>query len=223
MNVVSPISNDTEPDVLASTCPGCGEAVLPDQRYCLACGRPCSPVRLAFLDILQPESEQRSQVSIVSAPGDHVPALQQDGAIGWLRRYAGLLALLSVLLTTGLIGLLVGHWLAPSKTLGSEVLTIRGLPVAGAAPPATTTAATTTATTSAVNQPPFAKSTTASKPTEAQEVREVREAESSKAKSPPPVKTSSSSLKKVEKLTGKQHQKAIEALTAGGKPIETGG
>ena len=50
----------------------------------------------------------------------------------------------------------------------------------------------------------------------------MKEAESPKKKLKAPVKTSSSSIGKLEKTTGKQHQKEIEALTAGGKPIETG-
>jgi hypothetical protein len=54
-------------------------------------------------------------------------------------------------------------------------------------------------------------------------VKEAREAQSPKAKAPAPVKTNSSSLKKLEKSSGKQHEKEIEKLTEGGKPVETGG
>lgn len=216
MNVV-PIQSPAEPS--ASTCPNCGASVVADQRYCLTCGQPCSPVRLAFLDVLQAESELRAPVSIAPTPVGYLPPLQQDVAIGWLRRYSGLLALLSVLLTTGLIGLLIGHWLTPSKTPSAQVLKIEGgaLPVAGAAAPGASITAVPTHGLSAKT------ATTSSAATEAQEVKEVKEAESPKAKAPPPVKTSSSSLKKLEKLTGKKHQQAIEKLVEGGKPIETGG
>ena len=195
-------------------CPNCGASVVEDQRYCLTCGRPCSPVRLAFLDVLQAESEARAPVSIVPAPAGYLPPLQQDGAIGRLRRYSGLLALVSVLLITGLIGLVVGHWMAPSKASGPQVVKFEGFPVAGVAAAGASTAPTTST--------PATSTATTSKATEAQEVKEVREAESPKAKLPPPVKTSSSTIRTLEKSTGKAHQKEIEKLTEGGKPIETG-
>ncbi len=206
-----------------SKCPNCGAAVVADQRYCLTCGQPCSPTRLAFLDVLQAESELRGSVSVMSPPvgyappAGYLPPVQEDGAIGWLRRYSGLFGLLAVLLITGLIGLLVGHWISPAKTSGPQVVKIEGaaLPSTGSTVGATTAPAAST---------PAAKApTSSSADTEAQEKKEVKEAESPKAKAPPPVKTSSSSLKKLEKLTGKKHQQAIESLTAGGKPIETGG
>jgi hypothetical protein len=216
VNVV-PITTEAEQEPGALSCPNCGTAVLADQRYCLSCGHACSPVRLAFLDVLQTQSDSHAQVSIAPPPAGYMSPMQEDDSIGWLRRYSGLLSLLSVLLVTALIGLLVGHWLAPAKAPTTQVLRIEGgFPLAAGAPGgASTTAA------SAPRAPAPAKASASAK-AEAQEVKEVKEAESPKAKPPPPVKTSSSSLKKVEKLTGKQHQKAIEELTAGGKPIETG-
>jgi zinc-ribbon domain len=204
-------------------CPNCGTPVVADQRYCLACGQPCSPVRLAFLDVLQAESELRGTVSVISPPAGYAPPVgylppaREDGAIGWLRRYSGLFGLLAVLLMTGLIGLLVGHWISPSKAAGPQVVKIEG-----AALPAAAAGSAVTGTSMPASPAPAPKtSTTSSASTEAQEKKEVKEA--AKAKPPPPVKTSSSSLKKLEKLTGKKHQQAIESLTAGGKPIETGG
>lgn len=213
----------TPPEQAAEAkCSNCGASLVADQRYCLACGQPCSPTRLAFLDVLQAESELRSPAPLVSPQVGYPPSLgylppaQEGGAIGWLRRYSGLLGLLAVLLVTGLIGLLVGHWLAPTKAAGPQVVKIEGaaFPTAAVvAPAASTTAAAT----------PAAKAPTTSKAaSEAQEVKEVKEAESPKAKLKAPVKTSTSSIGKLEKTTGKQHQKEIEALTAGGKPIETG-
>jgi hypothetical protein len=207
------------PEDAGAKCPNCGASVVADQRYCLTCGQPCSPVRLAFLDVLQPESEGRVTASIV-APPNYLPPLQEpDGAIGWLRRYSGLFGLLAVLLTTGLIGLLVGHWMTPSKAAGPQVVRIEGgaLPVAGA--PAAGSSSTPAASPSSAGK-------TSSKPsaaTEAQEVKEVKEAESPKAKLKAPAKTNASSLSKLEKLTGKRHEKEIEKLTEGGQPIETGG
>lgn len=221
MNVV-PIQTPPEEGAPAK-CANCGTSLVADQRYCLTCGQPCSPTRLAFLDVLRAESESRGQVTLAHsvagyAPTGYLPPVQDDGAIGWLRRYSGLFGLLGVLLVTGLIGLLVGHWLAPSKTSAPQIVKIEGtVPAAGAASPGVGVATTTAPAT------PVAKgATTSSAPTEAQEKKEVTEAESPKKKLKAPVKTSSSNIGKLEKTTGKQHQKEIEALTAGGKPIETG-
>jgi hypothetical protein len=220
MNVV-PIQTPPE-EAAPAKCASCGASLVANQRYCLTCGQPCSPTRLAFLDVLQTESESRGQVTLAQpvggyGPAGYLPPAQDDGAIGWLRRYSGLFGLLAVLLVTGLIGLLVGHWLAPSKASGPQIVKIEGtLPAAaGAASPGA-------ATTAAPAAPAAKGATTSSAPTEAQEKKEVTEAESPKKKLKAPVKTSSSSIGKLEKTTGKQHQKEIEALTAGGKPIETG-
>jgi hypothetical protein len=215
MNVV-PIQSPPEPT--AGMCSNCSSPVLADQRYCLKCGHPCSPVRLAFLDVLQAESQGRAPVTMSSPPLAYLPASSpQAGAGGWLRRYSGLLSLVSILLTTGLIGLLIGHWLTPSKTPATQVLKIEGgLPVAGAA--ITSTPSTTSSSSSTGKE-----SASSSAAAEAQEKKEVKEAQSPKAKAPAPVKTSSSDLQKLSKLNGKQHEKAIEKLVAGDKPIETGG
>ncbi len=226
MNVV-PIQTPSEEGAPAK-CAHCGASLLADQRYCLTCGQPCSPTRLAFLDVLQAESGPRSQATLVqSTPGypptgypstSYLPPAQEDGPIGWLRRYSGLFGLLGVLLVTGLIGLLVGHWLAPSKASAPQIVKIEGtLPAASAAAAAPTAAATTAST-----APTTKAATTSSATNEAQEKKEVTEAESPKKKLKAPVKTNSSSIGKLEKTTGKQHQKEIESLTAGGKPIETG-
>ncbi|HEV3093557.1 MAG TPA: zinc ribbon domain-containing protein [Solirubrobacteraceae bacterium] len=195
----------------ASACPTCGAAVVADQRYCLACGQPCSPTRLDFLDVLQADRDERAQMTVLP-PAAYLPALEPDGAIGWLRRYSGLLALLGVLLVTGLIGLLIGHWTKSPAAAGPQVVKIEGL--SSASTVASTPAVSTTPTTSAAKQVPQSK---------AQEEEEVKETEASTVKAPPPAKVNSSSLKKLSKTTGKTHQKEIESLTAGGKPIETGG
>jgi hypothetical protein len=213
MNVF-PIQAPTED--AGAKCPSCGAATAADQRYCLTCGQPCSPVRLAFLDVLQVPGEAQPSVSVVAPPAGYLPPLQPDGAIGSLRRYSGLFGLLAVLLVTGLIGLIAGHWLTSSKVPTTSVVKIEGgLPLAGATPGTSTTPAAPPALAKPAAPAPAAK--------EAQEVKEVKEAESPKAKLKAPGKTSASGLSKLEKLTGKKHQKAIEALTAGGKPIETGG
>jgi hypothetical protein len=213
MNVV-PIQSPVQEG--GATCPGCGAAVVADQRYCLTCGQPCSPVRLPFLDVLRAEGEERARTTVIQAPAGYLPALEPDGAIGWLRRYSGLLALVCVLLVTGLIGLLIGHWTKSPAPSGPQVVKIEGgLPLAAAGAGGTSS----TPTISTPASPP-AQAAPAS---EAQEKKEVKEAEASTVKGPPPVKTSSVSLKKLSKSTGKAHQREIESLTAGGKPIETGG
>jgi hypothetical protein len=217
---VFPIQSPSQESSQAK-CSNCGAALLEDQRYCLACGQPCSPVRLAFLDVLQAERDVQGQVTIAAplAAGYLQPLPRQDGAIGSLRRYSGLFGLLSVLLVTGLIGLLVGHWMAPAtKAAGPQLVRIEGasLPSAGAvAAPTSTTAASPVSTKSAA-----VKSAAV---TQAQEVKEVKEAESPKAKPKAPIKTSSSSLQKISKLKGKKYQQEVNKLVKGDQPIETGG
>jgi hypothetical protein len=213
---VNVVPIQSPPEEAGAKCLHCGASVVADQRYCLTCGQPCSPVRLPFLDVLQAEADARVPATVIQAPVGYLPPVQRDqGALGWLRHQAGLLALLSVLLTTGLIGLLIGHWMAPSKASGPQVVKFEGLPVAGVA-------ANGVAATSPTTSTPAAKTATTSKQSEAQEVKEVKEAESPKKKLPPPVKTSSSTIDKLEKTTGKAHEKEIEKLTEGGQPIETG-
>jgi hypothetical protein len=120
----------------------------------------------------------------------------------------------------GLIGLLVGHWLAPSKAPAASVIKIEGsLPAAAPSAPATSTPTSTT--------PASPSKTVASKSapaTEAQEVKEVKEAEKTAAAKPKAVtKPSTTTLDKLSTSKGKTHQKEIEKLTEGDKPIETGG
>jgi ribosomal protein S27AE len=214
MNVF-PIQASSQEEVQAK-CPNCGATVVADQRYCLTCGQPCSPMRLAFLDVLQAEGELRGQAVTIASPvaGYLPPLTREDGAIGWLRRYSGVFGLLAVLLTTGLIGLLVGHWLAPVKVAGPQVVKIEGgvLPSPAASAPAASSPAAS---------PPSA--TTSSAATEAQEIKEVKEAESPKAKPKAPIKTSSSSLQKIAKSKGKKYQQEINKLVKGDQPIETAG
>lgn len=195
----------------ARACPNCGATIAPDQHYCLTCGQPSSPTRLDFLDILQADHDAYTQTAVLPAPA-YLPALEPDGAIGWLRRYSGLLALVGVLLVTGLIGLLIGHWTKSASSAGPQIVKIEGLPSAAVAP---TTAASTTPSPAAAAEPaPQSK---------AREEKEVKEAEAPTVKGPAPAKVGSSGLKRLSKTTGKTHEEEIESLTAGGKPIETGG
>jgi hypothetical protein len=220
---VNVVPIQTSPEAEGAKCSNCGAALAADQRYCLSCGQPCSPTRLAFLDVLQAESELRSPATIAAPPAGYLPPLpHSEGVLGQLRRYSGLFGLIAVLLMCGLIGLLVGHWIAPSKAGGPQVVKIEGgvLPAAAAT---TTSPTTTTPAASAPSSAGKAASKSAAA-TEAQEVKEVKEAESHAATKPKTaVKASHATLQKLSSTKGKAHQQEIEKLTAGGKPIETGG
>jgi len=132
------------------TCAGCGAPLAADQRYCLACGRPCSPVRLAFLDVLQGELPA-APTTILGAPAaGYAPPPEPPGTLAALRRYSGLFGLLGVLLAALLIGLLVGHWLTGgASTPAKQVLEVKGLPAVAAAPAASSGAANASGSTGA--------------------------------------------------------------------------
>jgi hypothetical protein len=192
------------------TCADCGAALVSDQRYCLACGNPCSPVRLAFLDVLQTERDPHGPAPPGTSPVAYTPLLEPTGAPGWLRRYSGLFGVLSVLLMAMIIGLLVGHWVTQSKAPGPQVVKVEGL--GGAALPS---AATTTPATTAPAAAP-------SKSNAKADAEEAREAKAEKAPPPPkPVKVTSTGLQKLSSSTGKKHEEEVSKL--GSQPIETGG
>jgi hypothetical protein len=198
---------------------------LADQRYCLSCGQPCSPVRLAFLDVLQSEHNRPTQRSeawagpgaIELSPAGYPPAAHEQGLNGWLRRYSGLLALLAVLAMCLLVGLLVGHWVTQGNAPGRQVVEIKGLPNAPAAASASPTS-TAPGGTSATGTP--AASTSKAEAAEAKEA--AKETPAEKAPPPPPVKVQPQTIKKLSNSKGAQHQQEINKLIEGGKPIETG-
>lgn len=199
-------------------CAGCGAALAADQRYCLTCGRPCSPVRLAFLDVLQSESPARGPASpLVLAP--QTLDVGPDGRVslpaggGWLSRQAGLLGLLSVLGICLLVGLLVGHWVTQGRSAPNapQVIKVEGLGALGAAAPAGTSSST----------PGAGGSESSSAKEEAQAAKEAaKETKAEKAPPPKPVKVTPSKLQKLSTSTGKRHQEEINSL--GAQPIETG-
>jgi len=213
---LTPVS--TEP--AATACPQCGAALVADQRYCLTCGHAVSPTRLAFLDVLQSEHAAQPSASwplpvngasVLAPPAGYAPVLELSGTPGWLRRYSGVLALLSVLLLAMTIGLLVGHWVTQGGAPSHQVVEVKGL---GGAPLA---AASTTPTSSGASG---ATGTNAKQ--EAEEAKEAaKETAAEKAPPPPPVKVSPTTLKKIGSTTGKQHQEEVNKL--GNQPIETGG
>ncbi len=113
-------------------------ALLPGLRPALLAGATAVPRRAA--------GRERAAPPVAYAPptAGYLPPLPaDDGALGWLRRYSGLFGLIAVLLICGLIGLLVGHWLAPSKASGPSIVKIEGtLPAAAATSAPTTTSPT---------------------------------------------------------------------------------
>jgi hypothetical protein len=207
-----------------TTCAKCGAVLVADQRYCLECGQPCSPVRLSFLDVLAPEPARApaalpaaSTGAGALAPAGYAPVYAEHGAGGWLRRNAGLLSLLSVLLLCLIAGLLVGHWATQGKQSSApQVVKIEGLGGLGATAGTGAAASGTPASSGA--------SSTSSKAGAKQEAEEAKaaakETKAEKAPPPAPVNASPQKLQKLSNSTGKKHQEEINAL--GAQPIETG-
>jgi hypothetical protein len=196
-----------------TVCAGCGAALVADQRYCLACGEPSSPVRLAFLDVLQAESQPQAGQGQLGTTVAYTPLLEPAGAPGWLRRYSGLFGVMSVLLLALIVGLLVGHWVTQSKQPGQQVVKVEGLGSLAGASTTPAAAASTTAPAGAAKS--HAKA-------EAEEAKAgAKETPAEKAPPPKPVKVTPTKLKKLSSTTGKKHQEEINAL--GSQPIETGG
>jgi hypothetical protein len=224
---LAPVPSE-QPDA-ASSCANCSAPLAPDQRYCLACGQPVSPVRLSFLDVLQADAQSYgvAQAPVGALPPGYASVIEPTSGATWtLRRYSGLFGLLSVLLLAIVAGLLVGHWVTQSGAPSRQVVRVEGLGALGAlgaAPaaaasnaPASTTPASTAAAGSAIK--PAASSKAAAK-AEAHEVKEAKAIE----KAPPPkaVKVTSTKLKKLGSSTGKKHEEEVNSL--GAQPIETGG
>ncbi len=216
----------------AETCANCSAPLASDQRYCLACGQPVSPVRLSFLDVLsadaqaQPYAGAAGAQSAVALPAGYAPVIEPvAGPYAWLRRYSGLFGLLSVLLLAIVAGLLVGHWVTQGSAPSRQIVKVEGLGGLAAAAPATSTgtasgsAITTAGATSAGSSAATKETTKETAKTEAHEVKEAKAIE----KKPPPkaVKVSSEKLKKLGSTSGQKHEQEINKL--GAQPIETGG
>jgi hypothetical protein len=204
----------------SSTCPNCSAPLVADQRYCLSCGQPTSPVRLAFLDVLETERQpQLSPGGMGTAPVAYASYVEPVAGPAWLRRYAPLFAVLSVLLLAMIVGLLVGHWVTQSKptAAGPQVIKVEGLGALGAASttPTSTSATSTTPATSG-------KASTSAKSEEEKEVAEAKAEEKAEektpAKAPEAKKTSSATITKLEKSTGKTHEQELSKLSTA--PIE---
>jgi hypothetical protein len=224
---LAPVPSSEQPQD-AATCANCGTPLAPDQRYCLACGQPVSPVRLAFLDVLQADAQspygggQGQQGQFATLPPGYASVIEPvSGPYAWLRRYSGLFGLLSVLLLAIVAGLLVGHWVTQSKAPSQQVLKVEGLGSAAATPLASAPTATSASTTPTSTTSTQAASTTP-KETAKTEAKEAQEAKAIEKKPlPKAVKVSSTTAKKLGNTTGQKHEEEINKL--GAQPIETGG
>ena len=202
----------------SSTCANCSAPLLADQRYCLSCGQPCSPVRLAFLDVLETERQpQLGAGSAGNAPVAFTSYVEPAAGPAWLRRYAPLFAVLSVLLLALIVGLLVGHWVTQSKVSSApQVIKVEGL--GGGALAAGTGTTPTTSTTPGASP----KSGTSAKSEEAKEEAEAKAEEKAEekapAKAPEAKKVSESSIKKLGETHGKAHEKELNEISTA--PIE---
>ncbi len=218
-----PTEQPQQPD----TCANCNAPLVADQRYCLSCGKPVSPVRLAFLDALGPAGSPPPPAGALTAawspggyeltPSGYVP-IQEQGAAGWLRRNSGLIGLLAVLVLCLLTGLLVGHWVSQSKTPANQTIKVEGLGALGAG------AAVAGATRESASTSASGSSTRAASKSSASENKKDEEAgkhETAKEKAPPakPKAVSKAKINKLTQSTGKKHQEEINAL--GAEPIET--
>jgi hypothetical protein len=204
-------------------CANCSAPLAPDQRYCLACGQPVSPVRLAFLDVLQADAQSHgvAQTPVGALPPGYAPVIEPMSGATWtlLRRYSGLFGLLSVLLLAIVAGLLVGHWVTRSSAPSRQVVRVEGLGALAAPAAATSTTPTSTTATTTPTSATSAKSSKATAKTEAHEAQEAKAIE----KAPPPkaVKVTPTKLKKLGSTTGHKHEEEVNSL--GAQPIETGG
>jgi hypothetical protein len=221
---LAPVPSEQPQD--AASCANCGTPLAPDQRYCLACGQPVSPVRLAFLDVLQADAQSSygsGQGQIASLPPGYASVIEPvSGPYAWLRRYSGLFGLLSVLLLAILAGLLVGHWVTQSKAPSRQVLKVEGLSSAAAATPLASAGTATGASTTPASTTPKPAASAAPKESAKTEAKEVQEAKAIEKKPLPKVnKVSSTTAKKLGSTHGQKHEEEINKL--GAQPIETGG
>lgn len=231
---LAPVPTPEDP-TSTSTCSSCGAPLVADQRYCLSCGQPCSPTRLAFLDVL--DSERRAQAQLGAGPAGAagtMPAAVYSAYVEpagplWLRRYAPIFGVASVLLLALLAGLLLGHWAGQGTSAaasGPQIIKVEGL--SAGAPAATSTGTTTapapTSTGSSAASSSAAKSAgaTSAKKEEEKEQAEAKAEERAEAtapaKAPPAKPLDSKSATKLEHSTGKTKEAELNKITTA--PIE---
>ncbi len=200
-------------------CANCGAEVVADQRYCLSCGHPVSPVRLGFLDVLQEQGthsapQWSSPATLEATPVGYGPEPQR-GLGGWIRRNGPIFGLLSVLLLCLIAGLLLGHWASGGASKGTNTSTVKIEGLAGAA------LAPAGATTPSTVAPAKSSAAAAKAKKEQQEAAKeaAKETKAEKAPPPPPKKASHTELEKFSHSTGKKHTEELNAK--GAEPIET--
>src|SRR5271165_5525959 len=204
----------------SASCSNCSAPLVADQRYCLSCGQPCSPVRLAFLDVLETERQPQLGAGVVgNAPVAFTPYLEPAAGPAWLRRYAPLFGVLSVLLLAMIVGLLVGHWVTQSKApTAAQVIKVEGLAGATGATAAATTAPSSPAASAASAGASKASPKGEEEKEKAEAKAEEKAEEKAPAKAPPAKKLSSTAVSKLESTTGAKHEAELSKLTTA--PIE---
>jgi hypothetical protein len=202
----------------APSCANCGAELVADQRYCLACGHPVSPVRLAFLDVLSEEHALPARGLLAPGTIEMTPiaygGASQPGLGGWLRRNSGLMSLLAVLVLCLIAGLLVGHWVTQNGKAVAGPQTVK-VKLEGALAPA---GASSTAPGSTTSSTTAAASKSAKKEEEEEAKETAKEAKIEKAPAPAAVKVSGTQAQKLSSSHGKKHQEEINKL--GSAPIE---
>jgi len=214
---LAPVPSET------SVCATCSAPLVADQRYCLSCGQPCSPVRHAFLDVL--EAERQSQLSASGAGPMPVAYTYPEVAAGplWVRRYTPLFGVASVLLLAMIVGLLVGHWVTQNKAPAAapQVIKVEGLGgTLAAAAPTSSTAGSTSKTASPAKTSGKSSSSTKSEEEaeEAEAKAEEKAEEKAPAKAPAATNLGSKAVSKLETSTGKKHEAELNKLSTA--PIE---
>jgi hypothetical protein len=215
MTSLAPVPSENQ------TCANCSAPLVADQRYCLSCGQPVSPVRLAFLDVLETERQPQLGAGQAGAlPVAYTPYLEPAAGPAWLRRYAPLFGVLSVLLLAMIVGLLVGHWVTQSASKApatAQVIKVEGLGALATGAATTTPSTSTTGSTSTAS-----KSASSTKSEEAKEEAEAKAEEKAEekapAKAPEAKKVSATTLTKLEKSHGAAHEKELNKLSTA--PIE---
>jgi hypothetical protein len=197
-------------------CEHCGAVLVADQRYCLSCGQPASPTRMSFLDAMQTQELAPRGMTTTTAVVAAAPVEDTAGP-RWLKRYAPLFAVASVLLLALLVGLLLGHWVTQSGKNQPQVVKLEGLGGLAAAQVAGSSGAS-----SAPSEEKAASSGSESNSGSGEKVSKGEEseakAEEAKHAAPPKaVKVSKTQLDKLEKSTGKKHQEELNKI--GTSPI----
>jgi hypothetical protein len=198
MSSLAPVPAET------ATCPSCSAPLVADQRYCLSCGKPVSPVRHAFLDVLDGERRSPHAGAAVAGALPYATYIEPAAGPAWLRRYTPLFGVAAVLLVAMLIGLLLGHWVSQGKSPANQVIKVEGLSAGVPAAPTATTASTASGSSTA-GAPSSAKE-------EKQEEAEAKAEEKKPAAPPRPKSLSTSTLNKISSTTGKRHQEEINKL-----------